>query len=936
MAGAPSSDELIGRATELAAVRRVLATTSEPAVIAVTGDPGIGKSRILNQLCTEAAGAGYVVVRGSATEFERHLPFGALVESFDDWQRTRDRGWARFGEQVGELLRGLSAAPDAGTSAWFGLHRRIRTLLEDLARPRGLVLVLDDVHWADDALVELIGYLLRWPPRSRFVLALGYRPRQVDSRVLEAVHGCAIDPTERLELGPLSNEEAYQLAGQELSRATREYVVRESGGNPLFLTALRQAAGTTNGLGVDQDEDLPTAVHAAFLSEIRGLTTDQLEVVQAAAIARDPFEYELVAAIADVAEGDVVRMVDELVKRDLIRQVSPAPRFGFRHPLLRRLVYTSIPAGIRRDAHRRAAARLRADSAAPATIAHHIARSATVGDLDAAELLADGARATIWQAPASAAWLLEEALRLLSAKPGTTKSQQEWTLLRARALVLAGRLREGREVAHTLLTAVPEQLHATRAEAAILTATVDRLLGQYDQARAVLLGELDRYDVAEYPETACLLRIELVTAGLLSGDFAYREGDITAALAAAARTTDRSVTASVAAVTTFARYASGRYEEALEQLGGATAMVDALADAELGRRLDAVVWLAWAEVFLERFDSALIHFDRALTLIRSTGQGQLLTYVLVGISQAHGQIGRFSESAEWAADAVQAAEQSASDELRTMAYTLRCLSAMHLADLGTALDAGARAVAAAGPVSDWWAASAGMLLGQAKFLAGADPEACLDEILRAGGGPDLVAVDPGNRPYFYEFLVLSELARGDTAAALAWVDRMDAAVARLGPSARYRAGMAQLLRAETLLETAPLAAVEFAQRALESFTAARARFFAGRAHLVAGRAMISFGERKPGLAHVRRAQEIFTELGVRRLIDETIHLTELTSREAQIARLVADGRTNRQIAQHLLISIRTVETHVRNIRSKLEAPSRTAIAATVTRSELAE
>jgi DNA-binding CsgD family transcriptional regulator/tetratricopeptide (TPR) repeat protein len=949
---AAASDKLVGRAAELAIVRRVLGDIGAPAVLAVTGDPGIGKTRLLTELVADARRRGFLAIRGSATEFERHLPFGALVESLDGWLRTRERGSARFREPVGELLSRMSAAPDAEPPAWFGLHRRTRTVLEDMAQPHGLVLVLDDVHWADAALIDLIGYLLRRPPRGPFVLALGYRPRQVDQRVEEAIHGGPAELVERLHLGPLSTSESHELVGPGLSKATRDSLVRDSGGNPLFLKALRHAAGTPPGPLPGHEVDLPAAVHAALLSEIRGLPVAALTAVQAAAVAGDPFEYGLVAAIADVAEGDAVRMIDELVKRDLVRQASPAPRFRFRHPLLRRIVYTTMPAGTRRDAHRRAAAELHRHGAAPVTLAHHVARSASYGDIAAAQLLADAARETLCQAPGTSAWLLEESLRLLPPTPHTKRERQRRTLMLARAQVLTGRLRDGRHTAHTLLAELPDDRSAARAEAATLTATVDRLLGHHDRARAVLRGELDQPQVADHPETACSIRLELVTGGLLAGDFTPREADILDAVAAAERTADQSLTAAAAAVKAFASYATGRYSDALTHLDSATRMVDALPDTELSRRLDTAVWLAWAEVFLERFEPAIVHFDRALTLIHATGQGHLLTYVLVGISQAHLQIGRFTEAAEWASDAVEAAELSTSDELRTMAYTLHCLAATHLADLDTALDAGTRAVTAAGPVSDWWAASAGILLAQARLAAGTDPATCLGEMLRAGGGPELAAIDPGNRPYFYESLVHAELARSDTTAALAWVDRMDLAVTKLGPAARYRAGMAQLLRAEVLLAaTDPQTAVAHARHALDSFTAAGARFFAGRAHLAAGRALTSTGHRGPGLTHTRRAQEIFTELGAHRLTETAVHiqrqhghravrrgspdhradLTTLTERETQIAHLITHGRTNRQIAQQLLISHRTVETHVRNIATKLEAPSRTAIAAAIAR-----
>ena len=935
-------DVLIGRRAELAVLEQVFSAASpRTELIAVSGDPGIGKTRLLAELSELAASRGMLVIGGTATEFERHLPFGALAEALEARLRVGAGHPARLHARLHALLNGLSAL-ETNDEHCLGLHRRTRVLLDELAAPSGLVIVLDDMHWADPALIELIAYLINRPPRGRWMLALGYRGRQVDRRLAEAV--CAAASVARLELGPLSAEESRRLLG--VGRPTGDLLHRDSGGNPLFLKALHRSGNRAGDAGTPSEvDDLPPTVHAALASEIRGLAAAELTVARAAAVAGDPFRYGVIAKVADLDEADAVCLVDALVKRDLVRQIDPAPRFRFRHPLLRRVVYAQMSPGVRRDAHRRAASALEHEGAPPITRAHHVARSASPGDAAASALLAEAAQAALFHAPATATWLLEQSQRLLPPMPAQLSLRHERALGLARALILTGRLLDGRETAQALLGELPHGAEAMRAEAAIVAATAERLLGRHRQGRAILLAELERSECGDHPAVVSIM-LELVTNGLLAGDFDPHRQDILDASSAAERIGDRPLRAATAAVLAFASYATGRFSEAVGQLDAATQLVDALCPDELASRLDAAVWLAWTELFLERYDLAADRFDQALRLMRKVGQGHLLTYAMVGKAQAHVQAGQLDLGFEWASNAVEAAEQSTSDELRTMAYTLLCLAATYLGDLDTARCAGATAVAAAGPVADWWAATAGVLHAQARLAGGAEPAQCREEMLLAGGGPGLPRLDPGNRPFLYQALTHAELVLGDTAAALDWVARADAAVASLGPSARARAATASLLRAEVLLHAGDPAAAEHAQHAVDGFTLMNKRFYLGKAHLALGRALAAAGNRAAGLRHLRRAQTVFADLGAHRFVTESIQsqrqqgwravrargsLDALTARETEVALLVAEGHTNRRIAERLLLSERTVETHLRHICAKLDVSSRTAVAVAMTR-----
>jgi DNA-binding NarL/FixJ family response regulator/tetratricopeptide (TPR) repeat protein len=970
---------LIGRAEALDGVRRALdggiRRRGRPTrFVTVLGEPGIGKTTVAGELCIEAEQRGWSVLSGRATEFEQDVPFQALVEAIDDEVARRKTSLPDdlrlvLGVVFPSLAPGL-ASPATADQAVPGLrrarlHGALRALLEHLATSRPAVVVLDDVHWADPALVDMIDYLVRRPPHAQVLIALAFRTRQAPPRLVSALAAAPSGLVEQVALGPLTSDQSHALLGSDTSPSRARELHEQSGGNPFYLLAMAKAATPGSGPAVDPwraSDEVPVAVLAALLAEMDSLSPTARLLAAGAAVVGDPFEPDLVAEVAAIEPVLAHRATDELVERDLVRPAGPGPRFGYRHPLVRHVAYTSAGTAWRRDAHDRAA-RLLGRSGGPVILqAHHLARSARPGDTAAVEVLTAAAQVTMAQAPATAAELLRTALHLLSARGGggteTDPSERhELESQLAEALARAGRLREAHVVVDRLLTELPRSSPRRSAVAAV-RAMVDRLLGRHAEARAGLLGEL-----AQLPDDdlvgAAALKLELASGGPLAGHFAQGAA-ADGALAAAQRADDRPLEAAATAVAAFATYTTGAIDDALTRLDKATVLVDGLTDAELARRLDATVWLAWCEVFLERYERAVGHFERALWVGRLTGQNHLDTYALVGLASAQGFMGQMGAATIHAEDAVEAAELSASDELRTMACTIRCITATRVGDRRTAVRLGEQASAAAGPVRDWWSAVAGLALAQARLASGADPVRCRETTLTVGGGPGLTALDPGTRPTFYQLLVHAELARGDAAAASAWVDRMAAAAEELGPGLRGPAALGDLARAEVMLASGDAAgAAERAWAAIPEFQAIGARLEVGRAHLVAGLALAAAGRRRDALDELAEAQALFGEAHAGRLLNEAVraqrrlgrraavapppsaptasdgtgHLrsTGLTRREAEVAGLVAEGYSNRQIAAALVVSERTVEAHLRNIFTKFEVSSRTALVAALAR-----
>ena len=257
------------------------------------------------------------------------------------------------------------------------MHRAIRRLLEDLAVPDGLALILDDVHWADSASVELLDHLVRHPPRGRVLIALAFRPAQASAR-LSALLGSAGGHGREVPVEPLTVAEAQELLGSKMSALRCQELHEASGGNPFYLEALArmdQQAPPNAGNNEPDEAELPPDVRSVLRLELDGLSGDALLVAQAAAVAADEFEPSLVAVAAEVDEDQASTALNDLTKRDIVRTASTG-RLRFRHPLVRRAAYDCAAPAWRLGAHARIAAHL-AEVGAPAALrAHHVEQSA--------------------------------------------------------------------------------------------------------------------------------------------------------------------------------------------------------------------------------------------------------------------------------------------------------------------------------------------------------------------------------------------------------------------------------------------------------------------------------------------------------------------------------------------------------------------------------
>jgi DNA-binding NarL/FixJ family response regulator len=251
-------------------------------------------------------------------------------------------------------------------------------------------------------------------------------------------------------------------------------------------------------------------------------------------------------------------------------------------------------------------------------------------------------------------------------------------------------------------------------------------------------------------------------------------------------------------------------------------------------------------------------------------------------------------------------------------------------------------------VADLTSSLARAVLALARLASG-DAVSCVEEIIDACGGPGLPALNSLDRAEAYEALVRAELARGRTAAAACWAQRAAVSVADSG--LHGPTGFALLARAHSPLSRDPASAAQRALAAAEAFAKASRPLEEGRARLLAG-ITLATADRSQALDQLHRAKTLFADCGAHRLWERAVReqrwlgrrrgshdgraastALPLSGRELEIAQLIAQGHTNRQIARKLRLSDKTIDTYLSRIFAKLGVSSRAVVAALITKDQ---
>ena len=951
-------EPIVGRQSELelldAALEALAAGT--PACLAVEGEPGIGKTRLLSELRCRAEERGHLVLSGSAAEFERDLPYGVWVEALDAYIASRELTLSADVDSalLSDLAPVVPSVPDqnGAPSAALGdgrhrTYRAVRRFLALAAESNPLVLVLDDLHWSDTASVDLIGAFVRRGMAPRVLLGLGYRTGQAPAALNATLAAPGVTV---LELGSLSEADCRSLAGEELPGRRHAAIFRESGGNPFYTLQLARAtqlpSRSSSGDRMAEEAGVPRTVAAALVDELEALSAPARHLLEAGSVAGDPFEPELAFEIAELPPEVGMSALDELLQTRLLHTTSVPRRFRFRHPLVRRAVYQSTGGGWRLVAHARAARGLAARRAPAAAQAHHVEQSASHGDSVAIELLLEAATATAPRAPATAARWYEAALRLIPEADTAARVQTLSGL--AQALRSTGDLDRCVATLLEALELVPDSETQLRVSLSAACAAAENFLGRHEQAKRRLDVALDSVSDSGSPEAITILLALVATAFFTLAVDDERKFARQALLAA--RSLDEPVLI-VAAASALAQSAVnvGATPEARAGVEEAAAHLGAVADRALARHLDAVNRLALTEYLIERYDDAIEHAARGASVARSAGQEQFGPLIIGAQALALARRGDLAAAEALQAEAVETAQVATNSYVMCWVLTISAHVATERGDLDEARRAAGRAVALMSRLEgNRVPAMACVRLAVTRRQMG-DPAADLDALLRVVGGWELPSIQPSWRVHYAAAMTHVELHDGS-------VDGADAFAARAERTAEglrlpVATALAQRARAAVRLAAGDAeAATELALASAEAAAAARAPIEAARSYALAGRALATAGKRTRAVQLLRSAEKTFDAGGAERDRMEARHqlrrlgakseprgpspegetgVASLTRRELEIARLVTDRKTNREMAAELFLSQKTIESHLRNIFFKLSVSSRVEVARAV-------
>ena len=931
----PVSDWLVGRSNEVGMLQGLLAgvTAGVGGTVLVEGEQGIGKTALLREGLAGAAAAGCRVAWGAAEELGQQFPLGLITECLGPEGRLEGMGNGDAASLSHGAGRGSLVI--AGDPVLAGVERLL-ALVDRLCAISPLVLVAEDLQWADEASLLVWHRLSRAATQLPLLVAGSMRPAPAHEDLTRVRRGLLSRGGTLVALQPLPADSVADLVGQLAGsppgpRLAR--LVRQAGGNPLYARELTDAlirdrqitmAGAAAELAGDGDRlAVPASLADVIGGRLGSLGEAALPVLRWAALLEQEFSVTDLETVTGQHAGELMGVVAAAVAGGVLAESGP--RLGFRHGLIRQVLYEGMPEALRAALHVQAARALAVAGAAPTQVAAHLVAVPEVIAGWVRDWLTQAAPILIYQAPLVAVELLRQAVRQLADDDphlGTLETAlvhvafvlaQHAEVERAGARALARSQDPGRAseitwlVAYTLLrTGRPAEAAATLEQVLARPGLSVAHAGRLHALQALALTQLGQPDQAEQVADAALADAEAIGDRFAAGYCLH-----------------------VLSVVDFCRGAEARR---LEHIDRALSMIgDALPTTDL--RLLLLSNKIAALDNLDRRAEVLSTIQQSLALAESAGTPRLWA-IRAAVAHVYFHAGQWDDAL---------AELEAADGLpgaRSLPYLLHTLSALIAVHRGEQddLDTHLAALAEVSARDPMVRANVHyLLLARALVVEHAgEPGRAAAELAQS--------LDPGfaqdiaGRYLLLPTLVRLALAAGDVPVAAAAAEAAAAEAQSMPLPAR--AAAADHCRGLMTADPAPLlAAARYHQSAGRPLNQAQALEDAAVLLAQAGDSRgardtlteaVGLYESLDARWDIRRAYLRLRPHGIRRgpagsRAHPTAGWDALTRTETKIAYLVAAGQSNPDIAAELFLSRNTVQTHVSHILAKLGARSRAEI-----------
>ncbi len=923
----PAMSETVERAAELeligVAIRAV--TAGRGSTVILEGAAGCGKTHLLDCAAQTASAAGMRVLHSRAGPLATAASFAFVLDLLAPVLAARGRAGQVPGS-LRPLLRGEgpAGADSAGDTAAHACVGLAQVCLQT-ASTAPLALLVDDLQWVDAASLAAIAAIAGRLREAPIVLVAALRSGEpvTDPAALAVIRG--EPPAELISPGALSVEGVGRLldlhgveAGEEVSRACAE----ATGGNPLLVTRVAALLrGRAEPLGPAAVEatlaDVATGVAATVLPRLRRLGPGAELVARACAVLEDDATAPRVRELAGVGSRELAAAIDGLEQAEILAGGEP---LHFVHPLVREAVYGELPSGTRAREHAVAARLLAAEGVDPERVASHLLRALPDSSTETVHRLQRAAEQALRRGvPASAVAYLERAL----AEPASGED-------RVRVLLGLGHARGlvGAPEAESCLVEAREASAEPR-----LRAEADLRLGRILYSRGDYAAAERAFErgVAELPPTVeDDLAVELRTGSLAAGRYAGSLAADDPRLASARAGSEPGATPAERALLAELAVEAGVRGDPREEVVALS--LRAWAGGEMLEGADsqaiAVSQVAAALVWSDAYEEA----ERVLT--ESAERAEQVGGRIAVATSRYMRAWRRLYGGELAGAVADARAALGTEGWEMYEPAARSVLAHALIGQGQ-LEAAAEVLVLPGSDADWDRAIPFALTLEARGRVGAlrgEHREALEDLLACG---ELVSPMGRHQPYSQWRLraALCMHRLGDSAAARALLEEelvparraaaprpLGMALAALGTVVGGERGLEHLEEARDVLAPSPARLAH--ARALTDLGAHLRRLGRGREAREPLREALSAAEGMGAALIAERAASELTAAGGRPRRRALRGPAALTPAELRTARLAAVGRSNREIAEELVVSSKTVQFHLSNVYRKLGIASR--------------